>query len=119
MTDTTRLALAEARANGARERLNGTLASLQRRLDPRTVARNAFGGIADNGVRAMHNGVEAVRNNPAKVAGAAALIAAFLARHRLGALFGRARDDDDNNAQPASARRVRAMKPRPAPARRE
>lgn len=108
MSDPTELARAETRAADAKQRLGNTIEALQARLDPRVVAREAVDGIAETGKR-----------HPGKVAGALALIAAFLGRRRIGALIGKARTSTDETAQPARARRVRPARPRPAPAKRK
>lgn len=102
------LALAEARVAEARRRMGNTLGTLQTRLDPRIVARDAVEGIAESGEKALRTGVETAKAYPGVVAGALTLAGALLARRQIGALFGR-------RAKPAApkdataARRARSI----------
>lgn len=80
---------AEADAEAARARLTRTLHALQDRLNPRTVAREAAETLVERGGDAARVSADAIRANPAKAAGAAALLAAVLARHRIAAAFRR------------------------------
>jgi hypothetical protein len=77
------LAEAERRAAAARERLSGTVAQLQSRLDPRQLAREA----KDAGTAAALAGVDGARRHPGIVAGAVGATTLLLARHRLMKLF--------------------------------
>lgn len=106
MTDIHDIDRAEARVTDARQRLNGTLGALQARLDPRTVARDAVDNIAEGGARALDAGVAAVKRNPAAIAGAVAVVAAVLARHRIGAWLAGARAKRRKARKPARAKRV-------------
>lgn len=80
--------LAEARAAAARDRLNGTAKRLQHQLEPHRLARNALDQVTDGGEQLARAGADAARRNPATVAGAATMLVAFLARKRIGRLFG-------------------------------
>jgi len=92
MTDSvTRLALAEAEAIVARERLSTTLTTIQARLDPKTLARTAARDVADRSGAVAMAGVDTAIRNPGAVAGVTAVAGLFLARHRIAALFGRNR----------------------------
>lgn len=94
MTDTpSSLAVAEANATLARERLSSTFGLLQAKLNPKVIARDAAQGLAEAGTSAAKSGVETAKRNPGAVAGITALAGLFLARHKLGALFGRKRDE--------------------------
>lgn len=79
------LAEAELRAAAARDRLSGTVAQLQERLDPKLLAREA----KDAGTAAALAGVDHARRNPGVVAGAVGLTGLLLARHRIARLFRR------------------------------
>lgn len=104
MSDTNEIASAEARAAAAKQRLSSTLGELQTRLEPGKVLRDAVDGITETGKR-----------HPGKIVGAVALAAAFLGRHRIGAMFRRKPDDD---AQPPVTRRVRTATTGSRPAKR-
>lgn len=83
------VAAAELRAKAARARLRATVDTLQERLDPRTVARDAVDGIADTGGKALNRAADAVERHPAAIVGAAAAIALVTGRHRIARLFRR------------------------------
>lgn len=70
---------AEDAAAEARRRLDGTVAELQARLDPKLLAQEA----KDAGTAAALAGVESARRNPGIVAGIAAAAGLFLARGRI------------------------------------
>ncbi|MBY9064604.1 DUF3618 domain-containing protein [Sphingomonas yunnanensis] len=80
---------AEARAAEARARLNGTVESLQAELEPRRLVTVVKGKVLDDGNRAARAGLEAARRNPATVAGAGALLFAFLNRKRIARVLSR------------------------------
>lgn len=84
-----RLVDAELEAAVARQRLSATLARLQVKLNPKTLARQAMVEVTDKGGAAAQAGIETARRNPAAVAGVVALAGAVLARRRLFGLFRR------------------------------
>lgn len=71
---------ARARAEAARDRLGNALGVLKQRLLPATIARNLAHDLADKGQDVAKAGSEAIRARPGVAAGAAALVALFLAR---------------------------------------
>lgn len=79
-------ALREAQA---RARMTQTLREVRARLAPGALAREGARKVADAGQSAARNGADAARRNAAGLAGAIALGALFLARHRIAALFRR------------------------------
>lgn len=89
-----RIAQAERSAAVARERIGDTLSALQRKLNPKRVARRAMRDAADRGSTAAITGVETARRNPGAAAGITALAGLFLARHRIAATFRRLRGKD-------------------------
>ena len=91
-----RLAAAEANATAARERLSTTLSVLQDRLNPKRLARDAVSDMADAGSIAA----DRAARNPGALAGVIAVAGLFLARHRIGYLFGRPRAQ--SRARPAN-----------------
>lgn len=88
MTD---LATAQRERAAARDRVTRTLGEIQDRVNPKTVARNAARDLTDAGTAIAATGVETARRNPGALAGVTALAGLFLARHRIVALFRRAR----------------------------
>lgn len=102
------IVLAEARVAAARQRLGDTLGTLQARLDPRTVARDAVENIAENGEKALRSGVDTARAHPAVAVGALTLAGALLARR----LFrGRKADAVDHATAKARARSIPGERP--------
>jgi len=116
MSDSGHLDLAKARSTDARRRLAGTAAALQHRLDPHVVAREAVDGIVEHGANALLSGVDSARRNPFKLAGAVALIAAFLGRRKIVDAVEKARAPKPKKL--AARPRVRSTQPRPTPAKR-
>ena len=100
MTD---LEAAELRRTEAKARLRDTVETLQGRLAPKVVVRDAIQTVSDTGSRAIERGTDTARRHPGKIIAAATLIGAFLARKRIARLI-RRRDDAP---QPARNRRVR------------
>lgn len=94
---------ARARVNQAQARLIDTVGELRERLDPRVLTRDVFDDIAEGGQKALNAGADAARRNPGKLAAGAAVIAAFLGRHRIVGLFTGGRDE---RKQPARDPRV-------------
>ncbi|WP_322965581.1 phosphatase [Sphingomonas fuzhouensis] len=78
---------AEMRAAAARERLNGTAARIQARLEPQALAAQA----REAGVSAAKCGLESAKSNPAAVAGGVAVLGLLLNRRRIARLFKRKR----------------------------
>ena len=78
-TPAARLHAAEADAAAARERLSGTVAAIQERLDPAVLADEAKAA----GTAATLAAVDGARRNPAAIAGLVGALGLFLARHRI------------------------------------
>jgi ElaB/YqjD/DUF883 family membrane-anchored ribosome-binding protein len=97
------VAEAEARAAQARERLKGTVATLQDRLQPRNVLSDVTETASNASRRALATTVEAAERKPVAAIGAAALLVAFLGRHRLAGLFRRSNRIPNNAFLPADA----------------
>lgn len=94
MTDADlKLASAKAEAAEARADLNRTLATLQRRLDPRSIARTTIDTVRDRGEEMADDAVEFARRRPVATGAAAAAAVALVAnrpiRKGLAALFRR------------------------------
>lgn len=86
------VARAQAEADAARARLNGTIALLKHRLDPRVVAAETAENMADRAHRFVSNGTHAVASRPAL---SATTVAAFLAAVGLRWWIARSRRDDE------------------------
>lgn len=88
MTAQEELAVAEREAQAARDQLTKTLVELQRRLNPRALAREAIEEVREAGVGLGHAALAAARRNPAPLAGIGITLIAFLARRWIGDAFG-------------------------------
>lgn len=87
--DAATVALAEARAAAARRQLGETVGTLQARLNPRIVARDAVDGLTESGEKALRTSVETARAHPSAVMVGASIALAWLTRRRIGWLFKR------------------------------
>lgn len=87
--DALTVAIAEERAAAARRRLGDTVGTLQARLDPRSVARDAVDGLTESGEKALRTGVATARSHPDAVMVGATIVVAWLARRRIARLFRR------------------------------
>lgn len=80
---------AEAHAAETRQRLMGTVATIQDRLQPRNVLSDVTESVSNSSRRALATTVEAAERKPMVAIGALALAVALLGRHRLAGLFRR------------------------------
>jgi hypothetical protein len=87
------VALARARADAAKARLDDSIADLRERVDPRTLARHATDGLREQGEAA----VAVAKRNPGIAAGAAAAAGLLLIRRPVMALFGRGRTKSETH----------------------
>lgn len=83
------IAAAEAHAAETRQRLMNTVSTLQDRLQPRNVLSDVTETASNASRRAFATTVDTVERKPMAAIGAAALVVAFLGRHRLYDLFRR------------------------------
>ncbi|MDB5672553.1 MAG: hypothetical protein JWO25_3512 [Alphaproteobacteria bacterium] len=87
---------AKTQAELARRRLTGTVAELQTRLRPGTLASNAWEGVKDRSGDLADDAVEAVKARPVAAGAALGAFLLFLARspikHAASRLFG---DDEE------------------------
>jgi hypothetical protein len=65
----------------ARRQLAATVAELQQRLKPTTIAGNAWEGVKEKSGEIAEDAVEAVKARPVAVSAALAVFTLFLARH--------------------------------------
>ncbi|RZF66126.1 hypothetical protein EWE75_01700 [Sphingomonas populi] len=83
------VAAAQERARLAKMRLEGSVAALRERVDPRSIARKAADGLREQGEAAAG----AALRNPGIVAGALAAAGLLIARRPVLALFRRRHKD--------------------------
>ena len=119
-----RIAEAQVAVDDAREALIDTARELQQRLQPKTLAREAWQSAKVKGADLAEDAVDAVKRRPVATGGIIAAIAMFLAREPIKDGVGRFYDamtsDDDPKKESAKApaakpapRRKRSA-PRPA-----
>jgi hypothetical protein len=112
------LTRAKSEAEQARRRLAATLAELQARLKPATLASNAWEGVKDRSGELADDAVQAVKGRPVAVSAALAAFTLFLARAPIkSAIAGFFSDDDEEppaRSAPAKTGRKPAARRRPA-----
>jgi hypothetical protein len=114
MSDSDEVALAEVRAQVAKQRLFATIGDVQDRLSPRTLAQDAIDGLKEGTAFVGMIGVEAARRRPGIAVTATGLIALLLARKPLAKLF--RSDNNDATAAPlTSLKTKRAARPKKGP----
>jgi uncharacterized protein DUF3618 len=93
---------ARREAEHARRRLSATIAELQQRLKPGTLASNAWEGVKDKGGEIADDAVQAVRGRPVAVSAAVAAFTLFLARAPIkSAVFRLFSSDEEEGDDPA------------------
>ncbi|MGF1549834.1 MAG: hypothetical protein ACFBQW_04790 [Sphingomonadaceae bacterium] len=92
MSDSDKLAEAQARRQRAKSKLLETAERLQRRLKPAAIAGRTWQGVRGKGEALADSAVDTVKERPAMFGAAAAAAALFLARRPIGALIGKMRD---------------------------
>ena len=101
-----RIAEAQATMVEAREALIDTARELQQRLQPKTLAREAWESAKNKGADMAEEAVDAVKRRPVATGGIIAAIAMFLAREPIkdgvSRIYG-AMTSDDAEAPPAKA----------------
>lgn len=78
-----RIEKAKLHADWSKARLDSTMAALQQRLHPGTLASDAWDGVREKGNNMADNALDAVRQRPAAVSAAVGAFALFLARQPL------------------------------------
>ena len=117
-----RIVEAEANVTAARESLIDTARELQQRLQPKTLAREAWESAKNKGADMAEEAVDAVKRRPVATGGIIAAIAMFLAREPIKDGVSRLYDamtspDDDAKPKPASKPAARRKRSAPRPAR--
>lgn len=90
---------ARRRAEQAQQQLIGTLHTLQHRIAPGTLARDAWQGAKSKGADLAEDAVDAVRKRPVAATGIVAALALFLAREPLMDLAERVVGKDKSKAR--------------------
>ena len=119
-----RIAEAQLAVDDAREALINTARELQQRLQPKTLAREAWESAKVKGADLAEDAVDAVKRRPVATGGIIAAIAMFLAREPIkdgvSRLYGAMTSDDEPEQVTAkapaakSAPRRKRSAPRPA-----
>lgn len=89
------LIAAIAQRDAARLRFQSTLDTLQHRLSPATLKREAVDSVRETAVTAARTGADAVRNHPGKIAAGIGLVGLLLARKPITRAIRRDDEDDD------------------------
>ena len=87
----------------ARARLESTLAALQARLRPASLAGEAWDGVRDKSADLADGALQAVRKRPAIASAALGVLALFLAREPIKRAVGRMLSDEEAGIEPAEA----------------
>ena len=117
-----RVALARAEVEATKAALVDTARELQQRLQPRTLANDAWEAAKVKGADLAEDAVDAVKKRPVAASGIVAALALFLARDPLkdaarrayGAMTSSDDDDDKEVKQPGPPARRRVRTPRRA-----
>jgi hypothetical protein len=112
------LAEAKREAERARARLAATLAELQARLKPATLASNAWEGVKDKSGELADDAVQAVKGRPVAVSAALAAFTLFLARAPIKSAIADFFSDEDE-AEPSAPAPPAQTKAKPAARRRQ
>ncbi|WP_172840869.1 hypothetical protein [Allosphingosinicella indica] len=106
MTHAQALAAAKANQIRAHRELASTIEALQVRLTPDYIVSHALRGVKGKSAEIADGAIQAVKERPAAVSGAAAAAALFLARGPIMAAFNKFRNrssEDEQDADTASA----------------
>lgn len=76
----TRLVLAQARADAARARLSETIGELQHRTNPKVIAHDVTESLKERGMEALTGAVDTAKRQPVPVGIALTVFGLFLAR---------------------------------------
>lgn len=87
----------------ARGRLESTLAALQARLRPASLAGEAWDGVKDKSADLADGALQAVRKRPAIASAALGAIALFLAREPIRRAVTRMLSDEEGGIEPGEA----------------
>ena len=111
-----RIVKAEAAVADARDALIDTARELQQRLQPKTLAREAWESAKNKGADIAEDAVDAVKRRPVATGGVIAAIAMFLAREPIKDGVGRLYDAMTSKAEPEEVVATTPVR-KPAPRR--
>jgi hypothetical protein len=106
----TEIVQAKREAEAARQRLAATLAELQERLRPGTLASNAWEGVKDKSGELADDAMQAVKTRPVAVSAALAAFTLFLARAPIKSAVAGLLSGDGEEKEPRPARKVQPKK---------
>lgn len=120
MTDTPKVVAAQIEVQRTRAALMETARELQQRLQPKTLASEAWEKAKEKGADLAEDAVDAVKSRPVAVGGVVAALAMFLAREPIKDAAGKLYDAMTSKAEPKSKAPALKKQDRPAraPARR-
>lgn len=97
----------------ARERLGSTLAEVQERLKPSTLAQDAIGSAAEGALSIARKGAASVRRRPLATAAVAGAIGLVMSRNWLSDIFGGRKARPDATPAPQAGLKPRRRKAAP------
>jgi len=104
--ETPEIAAARIGAERARARMMSSAHTLQERISPRVLARDAWEGAKMKSADLVEDGVDAVKRNPGAASGIAAAAMLFLLRHPLMDLAGKVTDGVKTKAKGRRSRKT-------------
>lgn len=118
MSEPAKVVAARAEVDRARAQLIDTAREIQARLQPKTLAREAWDNVKDKGADLAEDAVDAVKRRPVATGGVIAGLAMLLAREPIKDGIVRAYDAMTSKKKSRAARSAPAASPtKPSPAR--
>ena len=117
MTDTAKVVAAQIEVERARAALMETARELQQRLQPKTLANEAWEKAKVKGADLAEDAVDAVKSRPVAVGGVVAALTMFLAREPIKDAAVKFYDAMTSEKEPKAQRPALKDKPAPAPRR--
>ena len=117
-----RIIAAQGTVEEAREALIDTARELQQRLQPKTLAREAWESAKNKGADIAEDAVDAVKRRPVATGGIIAAIAMFLAREPIkdgvSRIYGAMTSDEEEAPPPKAPKKPPVRRPAPPAKRR-
>jgi len=115
MTETAKILAAQIEVERTRAALMETVRELQKRLQPKTLASEAWEKAKEKGADLAEDAVDAVKSRPVAVGGVVAALTMFLAREPIKDAAVKLYDAMTSKEEPKA--KAAALKPRKTPAR--
>ena len=115
MTETAKILAAQIEVERTRAALMDTVRELQQRLQPKTLASEAWEKAKEKGADLAEDAVDAVKSRPVAVGGVVAALTMFLAREPIKDAAVKLYDAMTSKEEPKA--KAAALKPRKTPAR--